>query len=90
MHDPKLIDVSERRIPEEWRRKYMKRPLESLPADVTLAFDRVWQVEREKDQLRSDMQEKLRRANLKIWVMGLIISPIVSEGIKRLVEWIFR
>ena len=89
MRDANLIDVNERRIPDEWRQKYLQRPLRELPADVIKAFDRVWQVEREKDQLRSDMQQKLRRANLKIWVMGLIISPIVSEGVKKLLAWIF-
>jgi hypothetical protein len=89
MHDPKLIDVADRRIPDEWRQKYLQRPLRELPADVTRAFDRVWQVEREKDQLRADMQQKLRRATQKIWLMGLIISPIVSEVVKKLLHWIF-
>lgn len=89
MRDPLLIDEGEKRIPDEWRQRYLERPLKELPADVSKAFDRVWRVEREKDRLRSDMQHKLRRANLKIWLMGLIISPIVSELVKKLLHWIF-
>lgn len=89
VRDPLLIDEGEKRIPDEWRRRYEKRAIDKLPADVTKAFDRVWQVEREKDLLRSDMQRKLRRANWKIWIMGLVISPIASEGVKKLMHWIF-
>jgi 5-methylthioribose kinase len=89
VRDPLLIDEGEKRIPDEWRQNYLKRSIEELPADVTKAFDRVWQVEREKDKLRADMQEKLRRAKRQIWVMGLIISPIAGELVKRLLHWIF-
>lgn len=90
MRDPLLIDEGDKRIPDEWRRRYLKRSIAELPADVVKAFDRLWAVEREKDKVAGDLIEtqfKLRQANLKIWVMSLIVSPLIGEGVKMLLHW---
>lgn len=92
MRDPLLIDEGEKRIPDEWRRRYLKRSIAELPADVVKVFDRVWAVEREKDKVAGELietQRKLRQANLKIWVMSLIVSPLIGEGVKALLHWAF-
>jgi hypothetical protein len=76
VRDPKLIDPNEPRIPDSWRRLYLHRPLEKLPEDVTVLFDRQEKLSREKDLVQADLlqaQRGLDRADLRIWVlMGLM------------------
>jgi hypothetical protein len=77
MQDPKLIDPNEPRIPDKWRRLYLQRPLDKLPADVTVLFDRQEKLSREKDLVQADLMEAQRRlssADLKIWVLMLVVS----------------
>lgn len=80
--DPLLIDTQGRRIPEEWRRNYRKRSVDRLPDDLIVAFDRIYTLQGEKDKIQAELletKEKLRRANQRIWIMSLIVSPIVSR-----------
>lgn len=80
--DPLLIDNQGRRIPEEWRRNYRHRSIDRLPDDLIIAFDRIHTLQGEKDKIQSELletKEKLRRANQRIWIMSLIVSPIVSR-----------
>jgi len=74
MPDPKVLDNAGPRIPDEWRREYRQRPPEKLANDVTLAFDRLWKMEREKDQLRADLTAIVRYKNLKIWILGSLAA----------------
>lgn len=67
MRDQDLIDLACPRIPDEWRRKYLARSVESLPKDVTAAFDRLYKLEREKDQLRADNQSLRRSVRIFFW-----------------------
>ena len=72
MKDQDLIDLVSPRIPDEWRRKYLVRPIERLPADMNAAFDRIYKVEREKDQLRADLSGKLQNQRFSIVVLYLL------------------
>ena len=90
MHDPLLIDPFrddsvQPRLPEEWRKQYLKRQVDRLPQDVTVAFDRVEMRRRENNQLRQALlstQKKLDRANLKIWVLSLLVGPLLEELVR--------
>lgn len=53
------------RIPEEWRRHYLKRSPELLPKDVGILFDKNFKIEK---QIR----------DLKIWVLSAAISALVA------------
>ena len=92
MRDPKLIQQSEPRIPDEWRRHYMARSIERLPADVTVAFDRIHQVQKDKDQLRDDLStatNDLKFANLKIWILtgvALAQSGLLAWALKTIFD----
>lgn len=89
MRDPLLITNFEPRIPDEWRAKYLDRAVNRLPADLIVAFDRIHKLQREKDLIQADLitaksdladtKRKLDRANLKIWFMSLIVSPLVTK-----------
>jgi len=62
-----------RHLSEDWIRRFLGRSKDELAVDAILAFDEV-------DTLR----KKLDRANLKIWIMSLIVSPLVGEVVKLL------
>jgi hypothetical protein len=65
------------RLPEEWRKCYLVRPLERLPADVTQCFDRIHTLQREKDAINGALLRAHRQlgwANMKIWVLGLVVT----------------
>lgn len=82
VRDPLLIDNQGRRIPEEWRRNYRHRSIDRLPDDLIVAFDRIHTLQKEKDEIQKELIEtkrKLDRANLKIWIMSLIVSPIATK-----------
>jgi len=81
MQDPSLIETPATRIPDEWRRKYMQRPLEKLPADVVKLFDEQYvlnqrlRVERDRVQAAMlDCKSKLRFARGWIWVLTLAMG----------------
>ncbi len=102
MRDPLLIDANdqplpEQRIPNEWREKYSNRDPRQLALDVIKAFDENHELKKKqrKDQdllvgKLLETQKRLRRAKLTIWLMGLVISPIVSALIRKGLEWILR
>jgi hypothetical protein len=76
------------RIPQEWRRQYHKRPLDKLPGDITIAFDRIEQQRRDADKLRAALlatQGKLGSANTKVWVLMLIV---LGEG--AVISWLVK
>lgn len=77
MRDPNLIDESSGRIPEEWRRQYLQRPIEKLPGDVVKLFDENFQLRKENNQFRADLlnaQGVLRTADLKLWILMLVVT----------------
>ena len=76
MRDQDLIDLACPRIPDEWRRKYLARSVESLPNDVTTAFDRIYKLEREKDQLRNAFEANAKKT--RRWLALLSSALIVS------------
>lgn len=53
------------RIPEEWRRHYLKRSPELLPKDVGILFDKTFELER-------------KFTGLKVWVLSAAISALVA------------
>lgn len=88
MRDPKLIDPNAPRIPDEWRRQYLRRPLEDLPKDVTVLFDRHEKLSREKDLVQADLIEAQRRlgiADVKIWILMLALG---TEG--AVIGWLVK
>lgn len=91
MRDPLFIDEGEKRIPDEWRSKYLNKAV--LPKDMTIAFDRIHTLQRDKDLLQSDLlntRRELDGAKIKIWVLSLIVGPIVGELAKLLFTWMLR
>jgi len=79
MRDQDLIDLACPRIPDEWRRKYLARSVASLPKDVTVAFDRMYTMEREKDQLRADHRSLRRTVHIFFWsVVALQIVELAA------------
>jgi hypothetical protein len=69
------------RIPDEWRRKYMQRPLEKLPGDVVKLFDEQFalniRLRKERDEMNRKLlnaQSRLRFARGWIWVLTLAMA----------------
>src|SRR5438270_12406689 len=60
-----------RKLPTRWLENYLDRDSERLASDVMLVYD-------EKVKL----EKKLERANLKVWILSLIVSPLIGEGVK--------
>jgi hypothetical protein len=88
MRDLKLIDPAAPRLPDEWRREYLQRPIELLPKDVTVLFDRHEKLSREKDQINASLIEArstLRIADLKIWILMLVVG---GEG--AVIGWLVK
>jgi hypothetical protein len=79
--------------------KFKKRTPDELSDDLIAAFDkfaetfdRISDLQKEKNLLLSETIEtkrKLKLAKWQIWIMGLVVSPIVSEFVKKLLHWIF-
>lgn len=75
---PESLAQAEERIPVEWRQRYLQRAIDRLPADLTAAFDRIWQQQRALDQKEQRIQalqhaaRQQRRQNL--------IALIASAG----------
>lgn len=59
---PESLAQAEERIPVEWRQRYLQRAIEKLPADLTAAFDRIWQQQRALDQKEQRIQELQKAA----------------------------
>lgn len=93
MRDPLLIAQGEQRIPDEWRRKYThERTLEQIRIDVTGLYDRNWTLRKKNDELLASLlraQKRLDAANLKIWIMSLIVSPIIGLILKAIWAKVF-
>jgi hypothetical protein len=80
--------------------KFSNRSPEQLAKDLINAFDkaadqydRIAKLQKEKNLLFAQVQgtkKDLRSATLKIWLMGLLVSPVVSELVKKVLHWIFR
>lgn len=65
-------------IPETWRKAYLRRPVEQLPADVVQACDEIRSQSREINSLRSQvLRWKIKNAVL----MGLI-GGLAAKGIE--------
>ena len=84
--DPQLIDNLGYPIPlaertEELRDFYRNRAIEKLPSDVTKAFDRLWHVEREKDELRSQLEAAKKALKWERWKSRLLIAVVTGEAI---------
>jgi len=101
MKDPLLIDSWQTAITKEQRQQYAKvnenwDPCKSL----TEAHDRIRALTTANNQLvgrliraqaKVDKTEKrLKMAKWQIWLMGLVVSPIMSELAKKVLHWIFR
>lgn len=71
MKDPNLIAMTDR-IPDDWRRMYMARPLEKLPADVTRAFDALAALQREKDRMQAEMLATKRWSYLRFLLLLIL------------------
>jgi hypothetical protein len=87
LNNPQLLDPG-LRIPDEWRRAYRRRPPDQLANDVTKAFDRLWSIEREKDQLRSDLHLATKIANVKIWILTGLVTvqfAVIGWGVEFLI-----
>lgn len=94
MRDPLLMlhepQVPEQRLPDELKRKwYGNLPPEKLSCDVIRAFDDIHemrkQARKDRDSLVTELIEtrkKLEQANLKIWILSLIVSPIIAAIFK--------
>jgi hypothetical protein len=79
MLDPKLIDPSKPRIPDEWRRIYMQRPIEKLPADVVYLFDEQHKLKTNLQKDKTQIDKSLLDAQSKLrWARGLISLLLVA------------
>ena len=92
MQDPNLIETPAVRIPDEWRRKYMQRPLEKLPGDVVKLFDEQFalniRLRKDRDEINRkllDAQRKLRR----IWVLTLAVIGSCALTVGIIVLWLW-
>ncbi len=84
---------------KSFKEKFSHRSPDEFAADLIAAFDkaadqydRIQKLQKEKNLLFAEVsntQKDLRKANRWIWLMGLVISPIVSELIKKALHWIF-
>jgi len=79
MHDPELIDMRAERIPAEWRRKYAARSLEHLPIDVSKAFDAIWQLQRQLDQMNTRLLLTERNIG-RLWLACGLTSLLLGLG----------
>jgi len=62
----------------EWRKAYLKRPLERLPQDVTAACDELRRQRKEINNLRG----QLFRSNIKVTVYAGILGGLAFKGLE--------
>jgi hypothetical protein len=99
VRDERLIDITEDPLSprEQYRAEYLKRPVERLPRDVTHAFDRLYRLERQNDELRRALLDHQRDSAkqersyhwLKIWAW-ILAAAVTAEfaAIGGLTSWI--
>jgi hypothetical protein len=75
-----VIETAQR-IPDAWRVKYLNRSMDRLPADVTKAFDRLWQVEREKDRLAAALEDTRKQLSWERWKSRALIVVVSGEAV---------
>lgn len=89
MRDLNLMNPEDSpRISDEWRRAYLNRPIERLPKDVMILFDRHAKLAKEKNQVQAeviDTKRRLRFANVMIWILTL---TAIGEGCA--IGWLFK
>lgn len=101
MKDALLIDSWKTAISKEQRQQYAKVNEKWDPCkSLTEAHDRIRALTNANNhlvgrllraELKNDKSERrLRVAKWQIWLMGLVVSPMVSELAKKLLHWIFR
>jgi hypothetical protein len=77
------------------REYYEKHDLSyaELRKSANCSHDRIRRLTDTNNQLVAriiDLQAKLDRANLKIWIMSLVVSPIIAAVLKAMWTAIFR
>lgn len=87
----------ERLSPEKKEQWYGERNHKQLIQDLITAFDEQHEIRKQQRKDRDllvsaliDTQTRLDRANLKIWIMSLIVSPIIAAVGKAMWNAIFR
>jgi hypothetical protein len=76
------------RIPEEWRRQYLRRPIDRLPGDIIKAFDQLELRRRDADKMKSQLIETRRMlgiADVKVWVL---MGAVTAEGF--VIAWLVK
>ena len=87
MRDLDLIDNQgqpiepAQRIPDTWRAKYLQRPVDRLPADVMKCFDRLWQVEREKDRIAANLAAAGKSLKWERRIRTVLIAVVTGEAV---------
>lgn len=92
MRDKDLITLAEDPLGprDAWRAQYLKRPLDRLPKDVTHAFDRLYRLERQNDELHEALRKSDSRYHwLKIWAW-ILAAAVTAEfaAIGGLASWL--
>jgi hypothetical protein len=92
LQDERLIPLTEDPLGprDRWRQEYLRRPLERLPKDVTHAFDRLYRLERQNDELHDALLKSDSRYHwLKIWAW-ILAAAVTAEfaAIGGLTNWI--
>lgn len=81
MQDENLIGLTEDPLAprDRWRAQYLARPLDRLPKDVTHAFDRLYRIERQNDELRQSLLEARRGQHKHVIWLGIVTAAAVAE-----------
>jgi|GEM_PF-6118567 len=99
MRDPLLIDFQDEPIPErppigvtrhELEARYLNRDLKQLAADMLVAFDKQYKLRKNQDTLQANLletQAKLKTAKRTIWFLSLIVGPIVTMVLKKILGY---
>lgn len=81
MQDERLIGLTEDPLSprDRWRAQYLSRPLDRLPKDVTHAFDRLYRLERQNDELRESLLEARQGQRRHMIWLGIVTAAAVAE-----------
>ena len=69
----------------EWRKAYLKRPLERLPQDLTAACDEIRRQRKEMNSLRGQLVESKkenRYISAKYGVVTAIVASLAFKGLE--------